>query len=435
MIFVCVISSNCYGSTSKENPMKRATLFNLLVLNAYWFGLSFMWNSLHVIILPAVLLNFVPETLKNTYLGLLTFVGLIIAMSVQPVSGWLSDRWQSRWGRRRPLMSLGTALDFIFLAFLAWAGGLPMLAIGYIGLQFTSNIAHGPAQGLLPDQVPAEQMGAASGIRNLMDMAGLIVSSLLMGRLLDPITADPLKPLLVVAAVLLVGALITILGVREVSSRVDSPEKQQPNSASVRGALLRDMRSALGYGTYPWLLASRFMFLLGIYDIQVFAQYYIRDVIATDNPVKLTGDLLAAITLALVVCALAAGWLGDRLGHRKVQYAGSTIGMLGSLLLLLARTPQTLMIFGGILGVGIGLFLTSNWALVNRLAPVAEAGVFLGLTNLATAGSGAVGRLLGPVIDLLNNADPGVYAGYSALFIFGAVCTGASALLLAKVKD
>ena len=144
---------------------------------------------------------------------------------------------------------------------------------------------------------------------------------------------------------------------------------------------------------------------------------------------------MAAITLALVVCALAAGWLGDRLGHRKVQYAGSTIGMLGSLLLLLARTPQTLMIFGGILGVGIGLFLTSNWALVNRLAPVAEAGVFLGLTNLATAGSGAVGRLLGPVIDLLNNADPGVYAGYSALFIFGAVCTGASALLLAKVKD
>ena len=112
--------------------MKRATLFNLLVLNAYWFGLSFMWNSLHVIILPAVLLNFVPETLKNTYLGLLTFVGLIIAMSVQPVSGWLSDRWQSRWGRRRPLMSLGTALDFIFLAFLAWAGGLPMLAIAPI---------------------------------------------------------------------------------------------------------------------------------------------------------------------------------------------------------------------------------------------------------------------------------------------------------------
>ena len=103
--------------------MNRVNPFNLLVLNAYWFGLSFMWNSLHVIILPAVLLNFVPESLKNTYLGLMTFMGLIIAMMVQPISGWLSDNWRSPWGRRRPLISLGTLLDFIFLAFLAWAGG------------------------------------------------------------------------------------------------------------------------------------------------------------------------------------------------------------------------------------------------------------------------------------------------------------------------
>ena len=86
--------------------MKPARLLDLIVLNTYWLGLSFMWNSLHVIILPAVLLNFVPENLKNTYLGLLTFVGLVIAMLIQPVSGWLSDRWVSRWGRRRPLIDL-----------------------------------------------------------------------------------------------------------------------------------------------------------------------------------------------------------------------------------------------------------------------------------------------------------------------------------------
>ena len=415
--------------------MKHISLRNLLVLNAYWLGLSFMWNSLHVIILPAVLLNFVPETLKNTYLGLLTFVGLIIAMTVQPISGWLSDRWQSGWGRRRPLMSLGTALDFIFLAFLAWAGGLPMLAVGYIGLQFTSNIAHGPAQGLLPDQVPSEKMGAASGIKNLMDMAGLVVSSLLMGRLLDPVTADPLKPILVVSAVLLVGALITLLGVRETSSREQDADQRAPDQIPTRNSLLGDVKSALGNRPYAWLIASRFLFLLGIYDIQVFAQYYIRDVIATDNPVKLTGDLLASITLALIACALGGGWLGDRIGHHKVQYLASAIGTLGCLLLLMARTPQTLLIFGGVVGIGIGLFLTANWALVNRMAPLAEAGVFLGLTNLATAGSGAVGRLLGPFIDLLNNANPGSFAGYSAMFIFGAICTAASALLLARIKQ
>jgi UMF1 family MFS transporter len=267
-----------------------------------------------------------------------------------------------------------------------------------------------------------------------MDLTGLVASSLLMGRLLDPVTADPLIPVLVVSIVLIIGALITILGVREKSSRGRNPDQQQPTQISNRNSLLQDVKSALGYRPYAWVLGSRFLFLLGIYDIQVFAQYYIRDVIATDNPVKLTGDLLAAITLALIVCVLGGGWLGDRLGHRKVQYAASAIGTLGCLLLLMARTPQTLLIFGGVVGVGIGLFLTSNWALINKLAPIAEAGVFLGLTNLATAGSGAIGRLLGPVIDLLNNANPGAFMGYTTMFIFGAVCTGASALLLARVQ-
>jgi MFS family permease len=375
-----------------------------------------------------VLLQYVPETQKNTYLGLMTFFGLIIAMVVQPVSGSISDRWRSKWGRRRPLISLGTALDFIFLVILAWAGGLVWLAIGYIGLQFTSNIAHGPAQGLIPDRVPPEQHGAASGFKNLFDMGGLVVASLLMGSLLDPNDPNPLVPLAVVMVVLLLGALLTLLGTPETStltavvehSRLEKPEQKKIH---LRGT------------PYAWLIGSRFLFLLGIYDIQVFAQYYIRDVIPTGNPIKLTGDLLASITLALIACAMVGGWMGDRIGHKRVQFAASFIGALGCLLLLMARHATSLLIFGGITGVGIGLFITANWALLSRMAPMAEAGVYLGLTNLATAGSGAIGRLMGPVIDGLNNANPGAYAGYSAMFIFGAFCTATSALLLLKVKE
>jgi MFS family permease len=90
--------------------------------------------------------------------------------------------------------------------------------------------------------------------------------------------------------------------------------------------------------------------------------------------------------------------------------------------------------FGSVLGAGIGLFITSNWALANQLAPAAQAGKFMGLTNLATAGSGALGRLEGPLIDLLNNSFPGVFAGYFMLFGFGAFCTLVSVFLLAKVE-
>jgi len=415
--------------------MKKIRAFEMFTINAYWFGLSIMWNSLHVIVLPAVLLNFVPETHKNTYLGLMTFVGLIIAMIIQPISGSISDRWRSGWGRRRPLITLGTILDFIFLAILGWAGGLIWLAIGYIGLQFTSNIAHGPAQGLIPDRVPPKQLGAASGIKNLLDMGGLVVASLVMGNLLDPDTPNALIPLGVVASVLLITALITILGAREIPTSDPDLQNPRPPDHDELPSSDRIARFPIRNSPYAWLIASRFLFLVGIYDIQVFSQYFIRDVIPTDNPIKLTGDLLASITLALIACALAGGWVGDRIGHKKVQYVASGIGSLGCLLLLMARDANSLLVFGGFTGVGIGLFITANWALLNRLAPMAQAGVYLGLTNLATAGSGAFGRLMGPVIDCLNNAKPGAFNGYSAMFIFGAICTGLSAVLLAKVKE
>src|SRR5689334_1323937 len=174
-----------------------------------------MWSSIHPILLPAVLLNYVPDAKKNTYLGLLTFAGLIIAMIVQPITGALSDGWKSRFGRRRPLAVAGTLFDFLFLSILTWAGGLAWLFIGYIGLQFSSNIAHGPMQGLLPDRVPKAQLGVASSWKTFMDMLSLILASLVAGRLLDPATRNPTSLMLVVMGLLAVFATITILGVRE----------------------------------------------------------------------------------------------------------------------------------------------------------------------------------------------------------------------------
>jgi MFS family permease len=93
-----------------------------------------------------------------------------------------------------------------------------------------------------------------------------------------------------------------------------------------------------------------------------------------------------------------------------------------------------LFVFGSILGAGIGLFLTSNWALANSLAPETEAGKYLGLTNLATAGSGALARLEGPALDWLNAAQPGAWIGYKGLFIFGAFTILLSAFFLKKIE-
>ncbi len=416
--------------------MKKLNLPQLLTLNAYWVGLSFMWNALHPIILPAVLLNFVPDAQKNTYLGLLTFAGLIIAMLVQPLSGALSDRWQSRWGRRRPLIVLGTLFDFLFLVILGWAGGITWIFIGYIGLQFSSNIAHGPLQGLLPDRVPASQLGAASSFKTFMDMLSMIIASLLAGRLMDSSTRDASLIMSVVIGVLLVTAAITILGTREEPTH---GQQSEPASRGNNSSLLRtltadtfriDFRSNTAYW---WLIGERALFLLGIYGMQAFAQYYLQDVLRVPDPPKQTGDLMASITIGLVILVLVGGWLTDRFGAKRIVFAASIITTIGMPLMLLARDMSTLTIFGSLVGAGIGLFLTSNWALANALAPSDQAGKFLGLTNIATAGSGALARLEGPAIDALNAAAPGQWWGYTAMFLFGALCTFISMFLLSRI--
>ena len=407
--------------------MKKLNLGQLLVLNAYWVGLSFMWNAIHPILLPAVLLNYVPDAKKNTYLGLLTFVGLIIAMVVQPITGALSDGWKSRFGRRRPLAALGTLFDFVFLSILAWAGGLTWLFIGYVGLQFSSNIAHGPMQGLLPDRVPQTQLGVASSLKTFMDMFSLIVASLLAGRLLDPVTRDPTRIMLVVMGLLAVSAAVTILGVKENPTH----NAERADGKTLRTQFRIDFTEN---SSYWWLIAERLLFLVGIYGVQAFAQYYLQDVLRVPDPPRQTGDLLAALTVTMVVLVLVSGWLTDRYGAKRTLAIGTFISAVGMFLMLFATDMRGLLIIGSILGAGIGLFLTSNWALANTLAPEIEAGKYLGLTNLATAGSAALARLEGPALDWLNAAWPGAWVGYKGLFIFGAVCMFLSIFLLQKIQ-
>jgi MFS family permease len=411
---------------------KIHTTGRMIILNTYWLGLSFKWNALHPIILPAVMLNYVPETLKNTYLGILTFAGLILAAVFQPVAGAISDDWHSRWGRRRPLMVVSALVDLVFLAMIGWAGGLLWLFIGYIGLQFSSNLGQGPAQGLMPDRVAPEKLGAASGIKTFMDMAALIIASLAAGRLLDPAGKDPTLIVLVLMGVMVVSTAITVFGTPE--EPTNSPGGTRSDESwwrYLRRQLHVDYR---GNSAYWWLIGQRLVFMLGIFAVQAFAQYYLQDVLKVENPVKTTGDLLAALTMALVILALAGGWLADRFGAKRILAIAGALTAVGMILLRLAPTPGLLIVYGSVLGAGIGLFLTSSWALSNKLAPSDQAGKFLGLTNLATAGAGALARLEGPLIDMTNNSFPGMWMGYTGMFVFGSICAVISLIMLSRIQ-
>ena len=408
----------------EKTPPNKLSLMKLTTLNMYWYGLSFLWNTIHPLVLPAILLRFVPETSKNTYLGLLTFLGLILAMLVQPIAGARSDQFRSRWGKRKPFIALGTLLDVFALIGIAYSKSLVGIFVGYIALQVSSNIAHGPMQGLIPDQVPDRQKGLASGIKNFMDVFGLITASLLAGRLLTSPDADPTPLFLVVIVFLIVTALITVLTTKETYGEGD--ERPEERTFSLKQIFTVDFKTHRAFGN---LILSRFIFLLGVYGIQTFAQYYISDVLAVENAVQATGEMMAAIAVALIFCALISGWLTDKVGPVKLMNLAMVITALGGLCLLFVRDMQTLTILAGIIGAGMGFYLTTNWTLAVRMAPPDQAGKFMGLTNLATAGASAIGRLEGPLIDFANDLHPGVFMGYKFMFLFCFVCSLISLIL------
>ena len=407
---------------------KRVSVLKMLVVNAYWVGLSFMWNGLHGIVLPAVIANIVPGNEKNTYLGLLTSIGLVIAVIIQPLSGALTDHWMSRWGRRRPWITFGTLFNFVFLAVIGWAGGLTWIFIGYLGLQLSSNIAQGPVQGLMPDVVPQEQLAQASGLKIFIDMGSAAAAVIITGILLGSKAQYAGLVMALIIGILLVSAAITIFGTPEQPSaraERDNPWKEMLNSFHI------DFRANTAYW---WLIAQRFVFLLGVYGIQAFAENYLRDVLNVADPPRDTGILLGIVTLALIVFAAAGGWLINRWGMRRTLILASMVTAIGSVLLWFGRTQGTLLLFGSILGAGVGLFLTANWTLANKLAPPDEAGKYLGLTNLATAGAGVVARAAGALWDIFNNAAPGSWNGYMILFFSAGVFALISIALIGMIE-
>ena len=138
------------------------------------FGLAIaaLWGSLHTIILPLRLLDFVAEPQKNTYLGLLTFTGLVLAMMVQPIAGAISDRSGFSWGRRRPYILVGTVLAVLLLPGIGFYNSFFAILIVYCLLQISCNVAQGPFQAFIPDLVPGGKRGVASGVKSLLEVVG-----------------------------------------------------------------------------------------------------------------------------------------------------------------------------------------------------------------------------------------------------------------------
>lgn len=389
------------ASLALEEPVGRAGVRVLGGISAFWVPLGLLSDGLATLVLP-VHLERAGERGATT-LGLVAFVGLAAGTAAQPVAGAISDRLRPVHGRRVVLVAGGLAAA-VGLGLLAIAGSVATILLAFVAVQVAVATAQAAQQGYLPDLVPPAQRGIAAGLKGLADVGGAALGFVVLGALLNG--GGPRPALIAAAAALLVGLLITVVLVREPRRRL----------AVSRGRLRRVLAVDLTRDR-PFLtaVAARFLFLLGTFAVGRFFLFFVEDRIAAGgrDAALEAGALLGVLALVTALAAPPAGWAADRVGRHAVMLVGAAASATGVALLVTARSLDAVLAFGGLMAVGSAAFSAANWARTADTAPPAEAGRYLALANVGTAGAAAAAGLLGPLVDR-GGAGPG--GGYGALF-------------------
>jgi MFS family permease len=470
--------------------VKRLRWFDFLSINLFWLGMNIRNTAVGSIFVPFLVAQYAPADWKNTALSAISTAGLIIAMLIQPIAGLFSDRSTSRFGRRRPFILIGTLLDLVFLAAIGLSWNYWSLLVAVLLIQFSANISHGPLQALIPDMVPEDQRGRASAIKALFELVpiflvgisiaamvgaghlGLAIittgAALLITALVTIFTVkeQPLKlkpdfsfwpPMLRVfymLAGILLGVLAGLLcgvligGIAGLITWLLAGKTTATTVAiSLGGVVAMIMAIVIGvwagsttaigkdarhHSSFIWWIVNRLFFLAAITSLQRFALYFFMYSFKIDvePATTLFGRLITIVGIFTLSSALVTGWLADRFRHKLlVGWSGILAAFGGILLLGTIWVPNQALIYvaGTVLGLASGIFMTANWAMGTNLVPPAEAGRFLGISNLAGAGAGIIGGSIGgPVADYLNLSTPGLgyfvmFAGYAVLFVLSTV--------------
>jgi Na+/melibiose symporter-like transporter len=324
-------------------------------ITLFGFALTALWQSLHTIILPLRLLDFIPEAEKNTYLGLLTLCGLLLAMLVQPIAGALSDCSGIKWGQRRPYILIGGVAAICIIPGVGLASSFATIFVVYCLLQLATNTAQGPFQAFIPDMVPQPKHGLASGFKALFEIIGGVILVYLSSLFMDRYSAGDGSHWLwtvlgILGVVLALTTLFTLLAVRE------KPGVPSGRSGAVFPALLYTIKEVLGNRDMLWFLVSRLLFYMAFTTIQQFALYFLRDVIGVTEPAEATARFTIFAVAGMVIVAWPAGFLSDRIGRKPVIIIAGILGAGGIGIIASSQEYTPILWAAGVIGVAMGAF-------------------------------------------------------------------------------
>jgi MFS family permease len=355
-------------------------------------------------------------------LGLVTGIASLLAMAGNPFFGKLSDRTSSRLGMRRPWMIIGLVGGSLGVLTVALAPNIPVVLVGWCIAQLLFNALLAALVAVLPDQVPTVQRGLVSGALGicvpLASVSGTFVVQLFTGNQLA----------MFLAPCAIGGLLILPFLVMLKDRRLDKATRPAWSPQEFAGIFYVNPRKS---PDFAWAFASRFLLILAYAFLVTFQAYYLLEKIGSSEDEVPRQIFVATLVQSVLVVAtsLIGGRLSDRAGRRKVFVLTASLVYGLALFVVAAATSFNGFLVGMALGgLGFGMYVAVDLALVADVLPNKDNAKDLGVFNIASALPFSIAPALGPVILGLGGGN------YGLLYAVGGVCAVLGAVAILPVR-
>jgi MFS family permease len=355
-------------------------------------------------------------------LALVTGIGSLLAMFSNPFFGKLSDRTSSRLGMRRPWMVIGLTGGLLGILVVAVAPTIAVVLVGWCIAQLFFNALLAVQVAVLPDQVPAAQRGLVSGVLGVC----LPVASVSGTFLVQLFTGHQLAMFLIPCAI--GGFFVLLFAVTLNDRRLDQEARPTWSLRDLVSTFYVDPRRS---PDFAWAFASRFLLVLAYAFLTTYQAFYLLDGVgsaAADVPHQIFLGTLAQ-SVVLVAASVLGGKLSDRTGRRKVfVVTASIVYGLAMFLVAVASDLNGYLVGMAISGLGFGMYMAVDLALVADVVPGEDNAKDLGVFNIANALPFSVAPALAPAILAVGGGS------YGVLYAFAGVCAVIGAVAILPVK-
>jgi len=362
---------------------KRTILigFAFLSISAFWQ----MYDN----IIPLILKN--SFELKETMTGMIMGIDNVLALFLLPLFGALSDKVNSRFGKRTPFIVCGTILAVISLMILPWADNIrnfPIFIVALGVVLLSMALYRSPAVALMPDLTPKPLRSKGNAVINLMGTVGAIYALMMIKVLVGPGEAPDYSLLfLSIGALMIVSVVILVLTIRENKLRASIPELVEDetdvslNHKQQAGKLSPEVRRSL-----IWILVSIFLWFAAYNAVTSAFSRYATVVWGLESGGY--ADCLMVATVSAVISYLPIGFISSHIGRKKT--------IIGGIILMTAcyLFAAFFINYHAVINIGFAL-IGIAWAAINV-------------------------NSLPMVVEIASNSDIGKYTGYYYTFSMAA---------------